>query len=178
MPIPQRLKPYKPNEEEFARMESLLTQIEDKIFDHKNAHVPEIQELINEWNKNASREFEFHEFRDLHSYTDNESFIYSAFYKIKYIADLGFDEAMALVNIFSENNEHESDVYYAINLLEENFPDTNISDLIFWPDDWFQNETFEAELTSEEILGYAMARSGRFLPDAPEIELKYPIPQQ
>ncbi|MBD2801018.1 hypothetical protein ID854_11275 [Xenorhabdus sp. M] len=176
MPIPHRLAPYKPSKEEFVRMEMLLGQIEDKIFDHKNKNVPEIQELINEWNKNASREFEFHEFRDLHYYTDSESFIHSAFYQIKYIDDLSFQEAIALINIFFETHLHEPDVYYAKDLLERNFPNIDISDLIFWPNDWFQDNELEAELTTEEILGYAMARSGRYLPDAPDIELKYPIP--
>jgi len=32
------------------------------------------------------------------------------------------------------------------------------------------------DLSSEEIAGYLMARSGRLLADAPEIGLKYPIP--
>ncbi|MDX7986370.1 hypothetical protein FE392_03330 [Xenorhabdus sp. 12] len=177
MPIPQRLMPYKPKVEEYERMDALLTQIEDKIFDHNNKNAPETQELINEWNKNASREFEFHEFRDLHSYTDNESFIHSAFYKIKYIEDLSFHEAIELINVFFETSNPDPHVYYAKDLLEINFSNINISDLVFWPNDWFQDDELDVELTPEEVLGYAMARSGRFLPDAPEIELKYPIPQ-
>lgn len=32
------------------------------------------------------------------------------------------------------------------------------------------------DLTPEEIAGYLMAKSGRWLSDAPQIELKYPIP--
>ncbi|PHM66170.1 hypothetical protein Xsto_01395 [Xenorhabdus stockiae] len=177
MTIPQRLKPYHPNKEEFTKMDALLLQIEDAIFDHNDENDPDTKHLIAQWNKIANREFEFHEFRDLHSYTDNVSFIYSAFYQIKYIEDLSFDEAIRLVNAISESSESESDGYYLVNLLEKNFPDSNISDLIFWPDDWFQDEEFEDELTSAEILGYAMARSGRYLPDSPEIELKHPIPQ-
>lgn len=31
-------------------------------------------------------------------------------------------------------------------------------------------------LSPEEIAGYLMARSGRLLADAPELELKYPTP--
>ncbi|CBJ88295.1 conserved hypothetical protein [Xenorhabdus nematophila ATCC 19061] len=52
-----------------------------------------------------------------------------------------------------------------------------ICQILSLPDEWFQDEEFEDELTSEEILGYAMARSGRYLSDLSEIELKYPLPQ-
>lgn len=32
------------------------------------------------------------------------------------------------------------------------------------------------DLTPEEIAGYLMAKSGRLLSDAPQIDLRYPIP--
>jgi len=35
---------------------------------------------------------------------------------------------------------------------------------------------FNVDLTSEEIAGYLMAKSGRRLADAPVIALKYPMP--
>ncbi|UVW55581.1 hypothetical protein NYO12_21125 [Klebsiella variicola] len=51
------------------------------------------------------------------------------------------------------------------------------SDLIYWPDEWFQDkDMLHVDLTPEEIAGYLMAKSGRRLSDAPQIELKYPIP--
>ncbi|HIC7248739.1 TPA: hypothetical protein ACW2VC_004013, partial [Klebsiella variicola] len=63
-----------------------------------------------------------------------------------------------------------------LGLLEKNF-DANPSDLIYWPNEWFQDEyMLHADLTPEEIAGYLMAKSGRLLNDAPQIELRYPTP--
>lgn len=62
-------------------------------------------------------------------------------------------------------------------LLEKNFHG-NPSDLIFWPDEWFQDpDMLDVELSVEEIACYLMVRSGRQLVDAPEIDLKYQIPK-
>ena len=51
-------------------------------------------------------------------------------------------------------------------------------DLIYHPDCWFNDEAlFHARLTTEEIGGYLMKKSGRWLNDAPDIQLVYAIPQ-
>jgi hypothetical protein len=53
-------------------------------------------------------------------------------------------------------------------VLEKNF-DANPSDLIYWPDEWFQDkDMLHVDLTPEEIAGYLMAKSGRRLSDAPQ----------
>ncbi|MCA9267954.1 MAG: hypothetical protein KDA41_05760, partial [Planctomycetales bacterium] len=63
----------------------------------------------------------------------------------------------------------------------------NICELIYWPDLWFGDESLfrdengafkpESSLSSEQIVGYAMAKSKRYLGDAPPcIHLPFPIP--
>ncbi|NOM71377.1 hypothetical protein G9Q09_28515, partial [Klebsiella pneumoniae] len=48
---------------------------------------------------------------------------------------------------------------------------------IYHPDCWFNDEAlFHARLTTEEIGGYLMKKSGRWLNDAPDIQLVYAIP--
>ncbi|MDM7191872.1 hypothetical protein QUH40_28790, partial [Klebsiella pneumoniae] len=43
---------------------------------------------------------------------------------------------------------------------------------------WFNDEAlFHARLTTEEIGGYLMKKSGRWLNDAPDIQLVYAIPR-
>ncbi|MDM4472273.1 hypothetical protein QTP23_31660, partial [Klebsiella michiganensis] len=70
-----------------------------------------------------------------------------------------------------------SDHSYALQLLEINFK-ANPLDLIYHPDCWFNDEAlFHARLTTEEIGGYLMKKSGRWLNDAPDIQLVYAIPQ-
>jgi hypothetical protein len=70
-----------------------------------------------------------------------------------------------------------SDHSYALQLLEINFK-ANPLDLIYHPDCWFNDEAlFHARLTTEEIGGYLMKKSGRWLNDAPDIQLVYAIPR-
>lgn len=82
----------------------------------------------------------------------------------------------------------EADDQYYLDWLEAQFPGGNTSDLIHWPDEWFgdaslfrnSNGAFkpEAELSSDQILAYAMAKSGRRLPGAPEnVSLPFPVPR-
>jgi hypothetical protein len=71
----------------------------------------------------------------------------------------------------------ESDVDYALGLQEKNFPNANASDLIYWPNEWFQDEgMLHVELSPEEFVGYLMEKSGRFFTDAPCIQLTHKIP--
>ncbi len=99
-----------------------------------------------------------------------------AFNLEKFYADFTWDELVQTLRCVSDAKSKESEQNFALALLEKNF-DSNPSDLIFWPDEWFQDpDMFHVDLTTEEIAGYLMARSGRYLADAPEIELKYPIP--
>lgn len=47
----------------------------------------------------------------------------------------------------------------------------------YWPNEWFQHEDMlQVDLTPEEIAGYLMAKSGRLLSNAPQIDLRYPLP--
>lgn len=92
------------------------------------------------------------------------------------MADLSWDELIQIIQFVCQAEGKESEQSYALGLLEKNF-DANPSDLIYWPNEWFQDkDMLHVDLTSEEIAGYLMAKSGRRLSDAPHIELKYPIP--
>jgi hypothetical protein len=64
-----------------------------------------------------------------------------------------------------------------------------MSDLIYWPDSWFGNASLfrdangafkpESALSNDQILAYAMAKSGRVLPDAPkDVVLPFPMPRE
>lgn len=177
MAIPDRLQPLRPNPQQRATMNTLLDALEHLIDQSRYEDDPEIIALIEQWNSLASRPFEFYEFRDFHSYTDADDFIRSAFHQEKYVADLSFDEAHALAVFVCTSGGDDSDVNYALQLLETNFDNANASDLIFWTDDWFnQPATSQIELTPLEVVGYLMAKSGRHLSDAPHIELVHAMP--
>lgn len=57
----------------------------------------------------------------MHSNTDAQNFIRTAFSREEYVHDLTFEEVSNLVNL-SVSEKSESDVDYALRLLEINFP--------------------------------------------------------
>ena len=80
-----------------------------------------------------------------------------------------------------------SGVFYYLAWLEAQFPGANMNDLIYWPDEWFgdaslfrdKNGAFkpESNLTNDQLLAYAIAKSGRKLPGAPkDVALPFPMP--
>ncbi|MBW8354077.1 MULTISPECIES: hypothetical protein [Pseudomonas] len=178
MAMPERLKPTPPMPKTNALMKDLLEQILDRIWDNQGRESPEINALIQQWNSHAGRPFEFHEFLVMHSHTSAENFLRTAFHQKRYVDDLSFDEACAVADFICQCEGTESDTDYALGLLETNFPEANASDLIFWPNAWFDDEDLlHIELSSAQIIGYLMAKSSRPLQDAPPITLPYAIPQ-
>ncbi|NBF04278.1 hypothetical protein GV819_18505 [Pseudomonas sp. Fl5BN2] len=179
MAMPERLKPTPPTPKIRALMKALLKQILDTIWDNQERESPAISALIQQWNCHAGRPFEFHEFRDMHSHTSAANFLRTAFHREKYVEDLSFEEACALTDFICKCEGTESDVDYALSLLETNFPEANASDLIFWPNEWFGDpDMLHVEISSPEIVAYLMAKSSRPLADAPLITLPYALPQE
>jgi hypothetical protein len=177
MALPERLQPLRPNKQQRLTMNALLETLDNLIEQNRDEQDAEIIALIEQWNSLASRPYEFHEFRDFHSYTSADDFIRSAFHQDKYVQDLRFDEACALADFVCTSGGDDSDVNYALQLLESNFANANASDLIFWPDDWFNDPTLShVELTPQDIVGYLMEKSARRLADAPPITLRYAMP--
>lgn len=94
----------------------------------------------------------------------------------KYLDDFTWKELNDVINFIRKAEGSASDHSYALQLLEINFK-ANPLDLIYHPDCWFNDEAlFHARLTTEEIGGYLMKKSGRWLNDAPDIQLVYAIP--
>ena len=177
MAMPERLKPTPPTPKTNALMKDLLEQILDRIWDNQGRESPEISALIQQWNSHAGRPFEFHEFLVMHSHTSAENFLRTAFHQERYVDGLSFDEACALAGFICQCEGTESDMDYALSLLETNFPEANASDLIFWPNEWFgEPDMLQVDMTAPQIIGYLMGKSSRQLPDAPPIDLPYPMP--
>ena len=81
----------------------------------------------------------------------------------------------------------ESEVGYYLGWLEAQFPGSNMNNLIYWPDEWFDDSSLfrdangafkpESDLSNDQILAYAMAKSGRELPGAPkDVPLPFSMP--
>lgn len=96
------------------------------------------------------------------------------------VADLTYPELRAVLEGLLPARLSEAEQSYYLGWLEANLPGSNVSDLIYWPNEWFKDQSMlHVELTPDQLLGYAMRASGQVIPGAPEdVELPYPMPKR
>ena len=104
-----------------------------------------------------------------------------------FVDDVRYVDVLSILESLMNAEIDESETAYYLHWLDVQFPNSNISDLINWPDEWFgdaslfrdQSGAFkpQTELTSHQIVRYAMEASGRKLADRPtDVELPFPLP--
>ena len=176
MSLPERLKPTKVSHIIMKKKLDLLENITIKIDSGAKENDEELNSMMCYWNEGIISLCEFTDFRDYNSWTSAEEFTRIAFNKVRYIEDLSYEELIGIIDFICSAEGKESEQSYALNLLETNF-DVNPSDLIYWPDEWFNNDEVD-DLSTVEIAAYLMEKSNRKLPNAPEVVLKYSIPER
>jgi hypothetical protein len=175
MPIPPRLRPPTPSVEEFREYMELARQIEDGLEGRED-----VVELLDRWNTRASRPYSPDEFRYYSASTSLETFVGTMLLGAPApVPDLTYGELREVVAAVMKAELPEELLNYFIEWLEANLPNANITNLIYWPNHWFGDESLlQVELTPDQILVYAMAKSGRRVPGAPDnVPMPYPIPQ-
>lgn len=184
MPIPERLRLSPMTRELISEMSELCDQIEHTLESGDDAN-----DLLAEWHRHAGRTCEPHEFMNYWRSIDKEEFVRDALNpKPRFMDDLTYPEVFAVLQSLVKAELKESGSYYYLRWLEAQFPNSNMSDLIYWPDEWFGDASLfrdaggafkpEAELSLDQILAYAMEKSGRSLSDRPnDITLPFPIPE-
>ncbi|MGV3345179.1 hypothetical protein ACGVWS_05315 [Enterobacteriaceae bacterium LUAb1] len=176
MLIPERMRPTKISNKKIKELANKAEQILANIDGGATEEDALLREMIDDWNSQVACPYEFSDFRDFSSWTNAKVFTRIALNLEKFYEDFTWEELVQTIDCICDPKSRESEQHFALSLLEKNFHG-NPSDLIFWPEHWFKNPDMrQVELTSEEIAGYLMARSGRQLVDAPEINLQYPIP--
>jgi hypothetical protein len=181
MPVPERLRLAPASDATVAMMSALCDAIED-------AHEGDVDELLTQWHEHAQRCYKHVEFKKYWKSIDKETFVREALNPLpQYLDDATYAEVAAVYEyaISGEGPEHESS--YFLDWLDAQFPNANIYGLIFWPDSWFADASLfrdangafrpEADLTTDQVLAYAMAKSGRKLADAPTgVTMPFPVP--
>lgn len=178
MSLPERMKPTKVSSKKINELARSAEMILAKIDEGSDQEDPILLTMMVEWNNQVVYPYTFSDFRDFSSWTSAREFTRIAFNLDKFHPDFTWEELIQTIKFICDCEGKESEQNFALSLLERNF-DGNPSDLIFWPDSWFQNpEMLNVVLSAEEIGGYLMARSARHLTDAPDIELKYLMPDK
>ncbi|HCT2147135.1 TPA: hypothetical protein ACGEYK_005536 [Raoultella ornithinolytica] len=171
------IQPARVTRKQMKELISQLNGILDHIDNGMDENNEELKQMMADWNAKVVMPCGFSDFRDFSSWTSALDFTRMALNQEKYLDDFTWTELNDVINFIRKAEGSASDHSYALQLLEINFK-ANPLDLIYHPDCWFNDEAlFHARLTTEEIGGYLMKKSGRWLNDAPDIQLVYAIPQ-
>jgi hypothetical protein len=183
MAIPERLKLKPVSNQLLDEMSALCDSIERELESGEAA-----EEQLQRWHAHARRRCDPYDFRTYWKAVSKETFVLEALNpEPKFDKDVAYSEALAVLDAVATAAMPESEIGYYLGWLEAQFPGSNMSDLIYWPDEWFGDACIfrdanggfkpESELSSDQILGYAMAKSGRELPGAPkDVALPFPLP--
>ncbi len=175
MPVPSRLRFVKPTKRDVDEMVALCHQIEQAAIDE----APELDALLARWNARAARAYAPAEFRTYAGAISTKHFVKNALAHAPARApDLTYAEARDVFAAVAAGELPPAEHDYFLDWLEENFPGANVSDLIYWPNAWFSDESMlSVELDADQLLHYAMSRSGRVLDGAPAVPLPRPDPR-
>lgn len=185
MAIPDRFKLQPVSKQLLAEMMTLCDSIEREL-----EAVGTAEPLLQRWHTHARRQFAPHEFRSYWKSISKKTLVRDALNPAPALTeDLLYSEARDVLDAFGDADLSESAKIFYLSWLEAQLPGSDISDLIFWPDVWFGDASLfrdkhgafkpESELTTDQILGYAMAKSGRRLEGAPmDMKLPFPMPSE
>jgi hypothetical protein len=172
--LPARLRLPKFSRDEIEHFHELCDEIADRSTSDERLKV-----LLDEWNASACRVYAREEFPRISDAIQKKDFVRQALVlKPRWIEDLRYKEACDGVRAVISALPTAAQLTHIIAMLDCNLPNSNVSDLIYWPNEWFDDEKMlQVELSAEQVVGYAMARSGRRLEGAPsEIALPFPMP--
>jgi hypothetical protein len=182
IPVRLRLKPV--SRQLLEEMLALCDAIERELESGETA-----EPLLQRWHSHARRRCDPYEFRTYWKAVSKETFVLDALNpEPGFDKDVVYSEALAVLDAVANAVVPEAEIHYYLGWLEAQFPESNVSNLTYWPDEWFGNPSFfrdangafkpESALSNDQILGYAMAKSGRKLPGAPQdLALPFPMPR-
>lgn len=183
MPIPERFRAPRVSKTTVEKLSQLCDEIENGVNRGEDVSL-----LLEKWHCHAQRTCEPHEFKTYDGSMTKEEFVKGALLSPPgLVNDATYEECKAIaLAIMNAEIRNQADQARYLNWLEANFPGSRISDLMFWPNEWFGNDSYfledgqflpGRELSVDQILRYAMLKSGRFLPDAPgNVRLPLPLP--
>ncbi len=137
MPIPARFQLPTTKPEWIKELSSLCDAIEDARSDEDAAP------LLEKWHRRANRKYQRVEFRTYYGAISKEEFIREALQPVpNFVEDLTYDEAKDVIKaVAGAELRDQAETSYYLQWLQVNLPGSEISNLIFWPNCWFRNDS-------------------------------------
>jgi nucleoside-diphosphate-sugar epimerase len=154
MDLRPELRPPALDEAKVARLAKLAARID-------GAYPGQCEELLEEFNREAGTNFTFADFQGIYGAMDHETFVRHVLSKpaARGVPDVTRDDLLELLTRLcnAEGAEHEQQFW--LRLLEAKLPDPRLSDLIYWPGEYFGDGDNARQLSPREILDIASAAS-------------------
>lgn len=85
---------------------------------------------------------------------------------------LTYEELVAIIDAVLETEMSDDDVSFYLQTIELTLPGADVEELLFWPDQWFRDESMsDVDLNEFQIANYLLAWTRRMLPGSERITL-------
>jgi hypothetical protein len=118
-----------------------------------------------QFNREAMTELEFIDFQGIYGGQDHDTWVRKILatpYEQR-VADITRQELIELARRVMEGDGADHDVEFWLSMLEINIPNERISDLIFWPDEYFEDVSYSQALSPEQVIDIA-SKDGQATP--------------
>lgn len=150
MELRTELMPPALDESMVARLAKLAEEIDC-------GHPEQTRSQLAEFNREAMTELEFIDFQGIYGGQAHDVWVRKVLAKPyeRRVADVTRQELVELARRVMEGDGADHDVEFWLSMLEINIPNDRISDLIFWPDEYFDDVNYSQELSPEQVIEIA-----------------------
>ncbi|MBC3361850.1 hypothetical protein [Pseudomonas sp. SWRI154] len=110
------------------------------------------------FNKEAMTEFEFIDFQGIYGGQSHDAWVRKVLVKPygRRLEDLAKQELIELARRVMNGDGPDHAIEFWLSMLEINIPNDRVSDLIFWPGEYFNDVSYSDELSPEQVIEIAL----------------------
>ena len=154
MDLRSELIPPVLDEAKVARLAELADQLD-------GARAGEWETNLAEFNRLAGTILALIDFKDIYSGQRHSTWVRKVLAGsfLRRLPDVTRDELVEMTRRVMECRGEEHEIHFWLKMLELNLPDPRVSDLIFWPGEYFGDGDNSRELTPEEVVDISRTRT-------------------
>jgi hypothetical protein len=142
------------DEARVARVAKLAAEIDGAV-------AGQWEDELAELNREAGTAIAFVDLQGIYGGQDHDTWARTVLAEafVQRLPDITRAELVEMARRVMEGEGQEHEISFWLSLLEVNLPDPQVSDLIFWPGEYFGDGDDSRELTPEQVVDIALARA-------------------
>lgn len=132
-----------------------LTELSEQI---DCGHREQTREQLAAFNRQAMTELEFIDFQGIYGGQDHDTWVRKVLATPfeRRVADVTKRELIELARRVMECDGAEHEIDFWLSMLAINIPNERVSDLIFWPNEYFNDINYSQRLSPEQVIEIAL----------------------